>query len=40
MKNPYFVGRQEETQKLEDLITVLDGPRKLTITKLGGVGKT
>ncbi|QSS58082.1 hypothetical protein I7I51_07504 [Histoplasma capsulatum] len=39
-KNPHFVGRQEETQKLEDLITVPDGPRKLAITGLGGVGKT
>ncbi|KAL4862750.1 hypothetical protein BDV12DRAFT_190178 [Aspergillus spectabilis] len=39
-KNPHFVGRQEEIQKIEDLITVPDGPRKLAITGLGGVGKT
>ncbi|KAL4922789.1 putative kinesin light chain [Aspergillus aurantiobrunneus] len=39
-KNPHFVGRQEEIQKLEDLITMPDGPRKLAITGLGGVGKT
>ncbi|KAL4744260.1 hypothetical protein BDW72DRAFT_199784 [Aspergillus terricola var. indicus] len=39
-KNPHFVGRQEELQKLEDLITMPDGPRKLAVTGLGGVGKT
>ncbi|KAL4789393.1 putative kinesin light chain [Aspergillus venezuelensis] len=39
-KNPQFVGRQEEIQKIEDLITVPNGPRKLAITGLGGVGKT
>jgi tetratricopeptide (TPR) repeat protein len=39
-RNPHFVGRQEEIQKLEDLITMPDGPRKLAITGLGGVGKT
>ncbi|KAL2783320.1 putative kinesin light chain [Aspergillus keveii] len=39
-KNPHFVGRQEEIQKLENLITMPDGPRKLAITGLGGVGKT
>jgi tetratricopeptide (TPR) repeat protein len=39
-RNPHFVGRQEEIQKLEDLITMPDGPPKLAITGLGGVGKT
>ncbi|KAL4786131.1 nucleoside phosphorylase domain-containing protein [Aspergillus varians] len=39
-RNSYFVGRQEEIQKLEHLISVPDGPRKLAITGLGGVGKT
>jgi hypothetical protein len=39
-KNPYFVGRQKEIQELEDLISMPDGPRKLAITGLGGVGKT
>ncbi|KAL3441720.1 putative kinesin light chain [Aspergillus insuetus] len=39
-KNPHFVGRQKEIQILEDLISAPDGPRKLAITGLGGVGKT
>jgi tetratricopeptide (TPR) repeat protein len=39
-RNPHFVGRQEEIQELEDLISAPDGPRKLAITGLGGVGKT
>jgi Cdc6-like AAA superfamily ATPase len=39
-KNPHFVGRQKEIQKLEDLFSAPDGPRKLAITGLGGVGKT
>jgi tetratricopeptide (TPR) repeat protein len=39
-RNPHFVGRQEEIQKLEDLITMPDRPRKLAVTGLGGVGKT
>ncbi|KAL4817230.1 putative kinesin light chain [Aspergillus spinulosporus] len=39
-RNPHFVGRQGEIQKIEDLITVPHGPRKLAITGLGGVGKT
>ncbi|KAL3488611.1 putative kinesin light chain [Aspergillus germanicus] len=39
-KNPHFVGRQKEIQALEDLISAADGPRKLAITGLGGVGKT
>ncbi|KAL4766676.1 P-loop containing nucleoside triphosphate hydrolase protein [Aspergillus nidulans var. acristatus] len=39
-RNPHFVGRQEEIQKIEDLISAPDGPKKLAITGLGGVGKT
>jgi tetratricopeptide (TPR) repeat protein len=39
-RNPHFVGRQKEIQELEDKIFVPDGPRKLAITGLGGVGKT
>ncbi|KAL3468693.1 P-loop containing nucleoside triphosphate hydrolase protein [Aspergillus californicus] len=39
-KNPHFVGRQKEIQELEDSISTPDGPRKLAITGLGGVGKT
>jgi tetratricopeptide (TPR) repeat protein len=39
-RNLRFVGRQDEIQKLEDLISVPDGEKKLAITGLGGVGKT
>ncbi|KAL3482632.1 nucleoside phosphorylase domain-containing protein [Aspergillus germanicus] len=39
-RNPHFVGRQDEIQQLDDLITMPDGPRKLAIAGLGGVGKT
>ncbi|KAL4947253.1 hypothetical protein BDW69DRAFT_204566 [Aspergillus filifer] len=39
-KNPHFVDRQEEIHKIEDLMTMPDGPRKIAITGLGGVGKT
>ncbi|KAB8213257.1 putative kinesin light chain [Aspergillus novoparasiticus] len=39
-RNPHFVGRQEEILKIEDAVSVPDGPRKLAITGLGGVGKT
>ncbi|KAL2810437.1 putative kinesin light chain [Aspergillus granulosus] len=39
-RNPYFVGRQDEIQQLEDLISMPNGPKKLAITGLGGVGKT
>jgi nucleoside phosphorylase/tetratricopeptide (TPR) repeat protein len=39
-RNPMFVGRQEKIAKLEELITMQDGPRKIAITGLGGVGKT
>ncbi|THC87591.1 hypothetical protein EYZ11_012963 [Aspergillus tanneri] len=39
-KNPKFVGRHDEITKLENLITMPDGPRRIAITGLGGVGKT
>jgi tetratricopeptide (TPR) repeat protein len=39
-RNLRFVGRQDEIQNLEDLISVPDGPKKLAVTGLGGVGKT
>ncbi|KAL6232292.1 hypothetical protein BDW75DRAFT_232903 [Aspergillus navahoensis] len=39
-RNPHFVGRQEEIQKIEDLISMPNGPKKLAISGLGGVGKT
>jgi putative protein kinase ArgK-like GTPase of G3E family len=38
--NPQFVGRQEEIQKIENLVSMPNGPRKVAITGLGGVGKT
>ncbi|KAL4940333.1 hypothetical protein BDV06DRAFT_23172 [Aspergillus oleicola] len=39
-RNPRFVGRQAEICKLEDLISIHDGAKRLAITGLGGVGKT
>ncbi|OJJ83550.1 uncharacterized protein ASPGLDRAFT_173020 [Aspergillus glaucus CBS 516.65] len=39
-RNPRFVGRQDEINKLEDLMSMPDGAKKLAITGLGGVGKT
>jgi hypothetical protein len=39
-RNSKFVGRQDEITKLEDLITMRDGPRRIAITGLGGIGKT
>ncbi|KAL3483809.1 nucleoside phosphorylase domain-containing protein [Aspergillus germanicus] len=39
-RNSSFVGRQEEIQKIENLIAMPDGSRKLAIAGLGGVGKT
>jgi nucleoside phosphorylase/tetratricopeptide (TPR) repeat protein len=39
-RNPRFVGRQDEIMKLEELLAVQDGPRRVAITGLGGVGKT
>ncbi|KAL2783110.1 putative kinesin light chain [Aspergillus keveii] len=39
-RNPRFVGRNNEIAQLEHLITTQDGPRRVAITGLGGVGKT
>ncbi|OJD25604.1 hypothetical protein ACJ73_03029 [Blastomyces percursus] len=39
-RNPQFVGRQHEINQVENFISILDGPRELAITGLGGVGKT
>ncbi|KNG84272.1 hypothetical protein ANOM_008428 [Aspergillus nomiae NRRL 13137] len=39
-RNHRFVGRQEEIDRLEELISTPDGPKKIAITGLGGVGKT
>ncbi|KAL2803369.1 hypothetical protein BJX63DRAFT_440189 [Aspergillus granulosus] len=39
-KNPRFVGRRDEILKLEELLAAQDGPRRIAITGLGGVGKT
>ncbi|KAL5043112.1 hypothetical protein BDW71DRAFT_210570 [Aspergillus fruticulosus] len=39
-RNPKFVGRQDEIRKLEELLTTRDGPRRVAIAGLGGVGKT
>ncbi|KAL4970221.1 uncharacterized protein BDV14DRAFT_186687 [Aspergillus stella-maris] len=39
-RNPHFMGRQEEIQEIKDMMTVPDGPGKLAIIRLGGVGKT
>lgn len=39
-RNTCFVGRHDKIQKVEDLISVPDRAKKLTITGLGGVRKT
>ncbi|KAL5052303.1 hypothetical protein BDW71DRAFT_8648 [Aspergillus fruticulosus] len=39
-RNPKFVGRQDEVTKLEELLAMPNGPRRIAITGLGGVGKT
>ncbi|PIG85755.1 kinesin light chain 1 and [Aspergillus arachidicola] len=39
-KNPRFVGREEEITRTEELIVQQDGPGKVAICGLGGVGKT
>ncbi|KAL4918996.1 putative kinesin light chain [Aspergillus aurantiobrunneus] len=39
-RNSRFVGRNNEIQKLEEFILMPDGPKRLAVTGLGGVGKT
>lgn len=39
-RNPRFVGRQDEIAQLEELLTMQDGPKRIAITGLGGIGKT
>ncbi|RHZ52142.1 hypothetical protein CDV55_102329 [Aspergillus turcosus] len=39
-KNSRFVGREEEVGKIEGLIMQQDGPGRIAICGLGGVGKT
>ncbi|RHZ65358.1 uncharacterized protein CDV56_109374 [Aspergillus thermomutatus] len=39
-KNSRFVGRQEKISKIEGLIMQQDGPGRIAICGLGGVGKT
>ncbi|GES60074.1 putative kinesin light chain [Aspergillus terreus] len=39
-RNRRFVGRQDEIHKMEELISMPNGPRNLAITGLGGIGKT
>ncbi|KAB8236424.1 uncharacterized protein BDW43DRAFT_298059 [Aspergillus alliaceus] len=39
-RNPKFVSRQTEITKLEELLAMQDGPRRVAITGLGGIGKT
>ncbi|KAK2782650.1 hypothetical protein FQN53_009666 [Emmonsiellopsis sp. PD_33] len=40
LRNPQFVGRKNEIERVEDLILQPDGPAKIAISGLGGVGKT
>ncbi|KAB8220063.1 hypothetical protein BDV33DRAFT_191451 [Aspergillus novoparasiticus] len=39
-RNPKFVGRQDEIAQLEELLAMQDGPKRIAITGLGGIGKT
>ncbi|KAE8397202.1 purine and uridine phosphorylase [Aspergillus pseudonomiae] len=39
-RNPRFVGREKEITRTEELIVQQDGPGKVAICGLGGVGKT
>ncbi|KAE8160416.1 P-loop containing nucleoside triphosphate hydrolase protein [Aspergillus tamarii] len=39
-RNPKFVSRQDEITKLEELLAMQDGPRRVVIAGLGGIGKT
>ncbi|KAK2805280.1 hypothetical protein FQN50_006306 [Emmonsiellopsis sp. PD_5] len=40
LRNSQFVGRTNEIERVEDLILQPDGPAKIAISGLGGVGKT
>ncbi|OJJ42522.1 hypothetical protein ASPZODRAFT_1302736 [Penicilliopsis zonata CBS 506.65] len=40
LRNPRFVGRNDEIFQVEELISRTNGPRKIAITGLGGIGKT
>ncbi|KAL2823778.1 hypothetical protein BDW59DRAFT_92005 [Aspergillus cavernicola] len=39
-RNSCFVGRHNELGRLDELLSMPDGPKNLAITGLGGVGKT
>jgi tetratricopeptide (TPR) repeat protein len=39
-RNTYFTGRQDELKELEEMISTPNGPRKLAVTGLGGIGKS
>ncbi|KAL4871515.1 hypothetical protein BDV12DRAFT_206263 [Aspergillus spectabilis] len=39
-RNPKFVSRQHEITELETLLAMQDGPKRIAVTGLGGVGKT
>ncbi|KJJ33049.1 putative kinesin light chain [Aspergillus flavus AF70] len=39
-RNSKFVGRQDEIAQLEELLAMQDGPKRIAITGLGGIGKT
>ncbi|KAJ6161376.1 hypothetical protein N7470_004772 [Penicillium chermesinum] len=39
-RNPRFIGRQHELAELEEMILLQDGPTRVAITGLGGIGKT
>ncbi|KAL4862739.1 hypothetical protein BDV12DRAFT_39188 [Aspergillus spectabilis] len=39
-KNPGFMGREEEIANVEELFGTINGPSKVAICGLGGVGKT
>ncbi|GLA65599.1 hypothetical protein AtubIFM55763_007605 [Aspergillus tubingensis] len=39
-RNPRFLGRKDEIKHLWSLLSAPEGPRRLAITGLGGIGKT
>ncbi|PWY82521.1 kinesin light chain [Aspergillus eucalypticola CBS 122712] len=39
-RNPRFLGRKDEIQHLWSLLSAPEGPRRLAISGLGGIGKT